>query len=94
MFGCKCSAHALVKPRFSPFCDLLFFFRENGRSPLILEFIHLQRNSLYRAVRIADFEGILDFSVLLIIIVKAGLMQITTCSPSLAEDDSRLTAQE
>ena len=83
-----------MKPRSSPSSDLLFFFRENGRSPSIREFIHLQRNSLYRAARIADFEGILGFSVLSIILVKAGLMQITTCSPSLAENDPRLTAQE
>ena len=38
---------------------------------------HLQQNSLYHAARIAKFEGILGFSVLSIIWVKAGLMQIT-----------------
>ena len=46
-----------MKPRSSPSCDLLFFFRENGRSPSIREFIHLLRNSLYRATRIVDLEG-------------------------------------
>ena len=33
--------------------------------------------ALYRAARFADFEGILGFSVPSIILVKAGLMQIT-----------------
>ena len=37
----------------------------------------LQRNSLYRDFRIADFEGILGFSVPSIVSVTAGLMQIT-----------------
>ena len=37
----------------------------------------LQWNSLYCAVRIANFEGILGLSVLSTIFVKAGLMQIT-----------------
>ena len=32
----------------------------------------LQRNSLYRAARIANLEGILRFSVPSIILVKAG----------------------
>ena len=36
----------------------------------------LQRNSLYRDARIADFEGILGFSVPSIERVTAGLMQI------------------
>ena len=36
-----------------------------------------QRNSLYRAARIAKYEGILGFSVPSIILLKAGLMQIT-----------------
>ena len=40
---------------------------------------------------IANFKGILGFSVPSIILVKAGLIQITiTCSPSLAENDSTL----
>ena len=38
---------------------------------------YLQRNSLYRAPRFANLEGILGFSVPLIILVKAGLIQIT-----------------
>ena len=52
----------------------------------------LQRNSLYRAARIANFEGIWGFSVPSIILVTAGLMQNhnVTCSPSLAENDSTL----
>ena len=37
----------------------------------------LQRNSLYRAAHIANFEGILGFSVPSIILGKAGLMEIT-----------------
>ena len=37
----------------------------------------LQGNSLYRAARIANFKGILGFFVPSIIVVKAGLMQIT-----------------
>ena len=37
----------------------------------------LQRNSLYRAAHIANFKGILGFFVPSIIVVKAGLMQIT-----------------
>ena len=37
----------------------------------------LPRNLLYRAARIANFEGILGFSVQSIILVKAGLRQIT-----------------
>ena len=37
----------------------------------------LQRNSLYSAARSANLEGILGFSVPSIILVKAGLMQIT-----------------
>ena len=37
----------------------------------------LQRNSLYRAARFENLEGILGFSVPSIILVKAGLMQIT-----------------
>ena len=37
----------------------------------------LQRNSLYRTARIANFDGILGFSVPSIILVKARLMQIT-----------------
>ena len=37
----------------------------------------LQRNSLYRAARFANLEGILGFSVPSIILVKAWLMQIT-----------------
>ena len=43
----------------------------------MLLYKNLQRNSLYRAARIANFEGILGFSVPSIILVKAGLMQIT-----------------
>ena len=39
--------------------------------------MNLNWNSLYRAVRIANFEEILGFSVPSIIWVKAGLMQIT-----------------
>ena len=53
----------------------------------------LQRNSLSRAARTENFEGILVVTVPSIILLKAGLMQITmhvTCSPSLAENDSRL----
>ena len=65
-----------MKPLFSPSCNLFFFLRENARSLWIHEFIHLQRNSLYRAARIANFEGILGFSVPSIILVKGGLMQI------------------
>ena len=42
----------------------------------IIKITELQRNSLYRAARIANFEGILGFSVPSIILVKAGLMQI------------------
>ena len=51
----------------------------------------LQRNSLYRAARFENLEGILGFSVPSIILVKAGLMQKNnvTCSASLAENDSR-----
>ena len=37
----------------------------------------LQRNSLYRAAHIANFEGILGFSVPSVILVKARLMAIT-----------------
>ena len=37
----------------------------------------LQRNSLYRAPHIANFEGILGFSAPSIILVKAELMEIT-----------------
>ena len=40
--------------------------------------LDLQRNLLYCALRFANLEGILGFSVLLIILVKAGLMQIRT----------------
>ena len=42
----------------------------------IIKITELQRNSLYGAARIANFEGILGFSVPSIILVKAGLMQI------------------
>ena len=44
---------------------------------MVLALASLQRNSLYRATRIANVEGILDFSVPSTILVKAGLMQIT-----------------
>ena len=44
---------------------------------LVLKESKLQRNSLYRAARIAKYEGILGFSVPSIILLKAGLMQIT-----------------
>ena len=37
----------------------------------------LQQNLLYRAACFAKFKGILGFSVPSIILVKAGLMQIT-----------------
>ena len=37
----------------------------------------LQRNSLYHIARFANLEGILGFSVPSIILVKAGLVQIT-----------------
>ena len=62
------------------------------RSVLFLVRDSLQLNSLYRAARITNFEGILGFSVPSIILVKAGLMQKNnvTCSASLAENDSRL----
>ena len=43
----------------------------------ILQIKVLQRNSLYRAERTTNFQGILGFSVLSIILVKAGLMQIS-----------------
>ena len=47
-------------------------------TPKILPDVYsLQRNSLYRAAHIANFEGILGFSVPSIILVKAGLMEIT-----------------
>ena len=40
-------------------------------------FLNLQRISLYRAALFANFKGVLGFSVPSIILVKAGLMQIT-----------------
>ena len=47
-------------------------------TPKILPDVYsLQRNSLYRAAHIPNFEGILGFSVPSIILVKAGLMEIT-----------------
>ena len=44
---------------------------------VVVVFENLQRNSLYRAARFANLEEILGFSVPSIILVKAGLMQIT-----------------
>ena len=54
--------------------------------------IFLPRNLLYRAARIANFEGILGFSVRSIIFSEGGVKanHNVTCLPSLAEDDSRL----
>ena len=55
--------------------------------------LNLQWNSLYRAAHFENLEGILGFSLPSIVLVKVGLMEITdnvTCSPSLAENDSRL----
>ena len=39
-------------------------------------------------MRFANLDGILDFSVPSIILVKAGLMHSVKCSSSLAENDS------
>ena len=50
-----------------------------------------QRNSLYRAARIAKYEGILGFSVPSIILLKVAGVNANhnvTRSPSLAENDS------
>ena len=48
--------------------------KEEARNSIV---VILQRNSLYRAMRFANLDGILDFSLPSIILVKAGLMQIT-----------------
>ena len=46
---------------------------------------------MYRAARVTNFEGILGFSVPSNILLKGGnASHNATCSPSLAENDSRL----
>ena len=46
-------------------------------SLLTVFFFNLKRIPLYRAAPFANFKRVLDFSVPSIILVKAGLMQIT-----------------
>ena len=60
--------------------------------PYIKVLIELQRNSLYRAARFANLEGILRFFCSVHHFSEGGVNENhnATCSPSFAENDSRL----